>query len=134
MLIVAFALNGAYLSQRHGDGVTPELATWLPVSSPILCIAMLLNVASRSPGTSFDRFGLRVAWGLLAAYALFIAGLLLLRPADGWWGLALAQGSLAVVACAIVCFVVIVLSRSVGSRARAADANRAAIHDWTNRS
>ena len=40
---------------------------------------------------------MRVAWGLLAAYALFVAGLLLLRPADDWRGLVLAEGSLAVV-------------------------------------
>ena len=133
LVIVAFALNAAYLS-RYGHGSTLELAKWLPLSSPMLLIATLLTVASRSPGTFFDRLGLRVAWGLLAAYALFVAALLFFGPADDSRGLALAQGSLAVVACAGACLVAIVLFRGLSNRAHSADANRAAIRDWKNRS
>jgi hypothetical protein len=134
LIAVAFVLNAAYFSQLYGHGFMPELAKWLPVSAPILGIATLLIVAVRPAGTSSDRLGVRVALGLWVAYAVFVAGLQLLRPTDDARGLALAQGSLAIVVCCLVCAVSIFLARGLRGRVGAADANRAAIQDWKNRS
>jgi hypothetical protein len=128
----ASVVDAAYFAHFYGRDFAPRLVSWFPVASPMLCLAALLSFASGRAGTVVDRLGLRVAWGLLGAYALFVAALLLVRPGFGWMDLALAKGSLAVCACAVVCAIAIFLAR--GRSARAADPNRGAIHDWANRS
>ena len=132
MIAGASVVDAAYFAQIFGRDFAPRLASWYPVAAPMLCLATLLNVANWRADT-IGRLGLRVAWGLLAGYALFV-GVLLARSGAGLRELVLAQGSFGVCACAALCAVAIFVGCSFGYPARSADVNRAAIRDWSKRS